>query len=304
MDLGSLGDGNMDEQHLSSLPDEIRDVGYPGNTFFDGIINVPSDKSNMPYNSGDESSMSDNGSNLKRTTDDSEESDAQLLKDGIKDDSDHLGDITKSAQLLIDLKKSHEVGRKRPGNDDEAIKLRSDFKKYLEDKLAKKLNVATITIPWSKIKEHDIINWPQDVKFRAIDQMKVDELKRLHLLVKEDALDFSSEFLRLRERQSSRSRSVTPEFQEMIWDIETALCNKLTAATHKKFKRVPWTILKKEDIVNWPEGIPFKTLSRQGKKSLRLLHMRREVIFFRKEFLTTISDPSFDTTYIGRQMIQ
>jgi hypothetical protein len=170
--------------------------------------------------------------------------------------------------------------------------LKSDIIKYLADKLAKKLNASSVKIPWSKMKEGDILNWPPGLKFMPISEMNTNELKRLHELIKKDKLDFSSEFLESFDRNA------------IISDIETSLCNKLSAGTNKKFKRVPWSILRKEDIINWPEGIPFERLSRHRMKRLKLLHDLREVIFFSKDFLLKLSDPSFNNTPIGWHTIQ
>jgi hypothetical protein len=180
---------------------------------------------------------------------------------------------------------------------DSGNELRADFTKYLADKLARKLNVSSIRIPWSKMKAGDIINWPQDVKLIPIYNMNMKDIQRLHELVKKDILDFSPGLItRLREEELLKGKSAMPQFQEIIRDIETALCNKLNAGTNKNFNRVPWAILKTEDVYNWPEGVRFIRLSQLGKKHLRLLHKLRDVIFFSKEFLQRLSDPSFDKT--------
>jgi len=150
----------------------------------------------------------------------------------------------------------------------------------------------------------DVINWPPDVEFIPLFKMNLYGLKRLHELAKEDLLDFSPKFIRLKERPLSKSKSATPEFLKIRRDIETVLCDKLYSGTNKTFRRVPWNILKKENMINWPEGVPFSRLSQHSKKHLMLIHKLREVIFFREEFLKSLSDSSFDRTFIGRQIIQ
>lgn len=57
-------------------------------------------------------------------------------------------------------------------------------------------------------------------------------------------------------------------------------------------------------MINWPQEIPLKRLPEQWKKHLSLLYRLKEEIFFSKEFLETLSDPRFDRTSIGRQIIQ
>jgi hypothetical protein len=176
--------------------------------------------------------------------------------------------------------------------------LRSYVTKYLADKLAKKLNVPRITIPWSKMNAKDMINWPSGVEFIPVSKMKINEVKRLHKLSKEDLLDFAPEFLRRTPIKYAENKS------DIINDIESTLRRKLNAGTNKKFRRIPWTILSNKDIINWPKGMPFDRLSRLAEKRLKLLHKLREVIVFSDEFLSALSDPSFDRTPIGMQTIQ
>jgi hypothetical protein len=154
------------------------------------------------------------------------------------------------------------------------------------------------------MKAEEILNWPLEVKFGSTRTMNIFELARLHELAEEDLLDFSDEFLRFRELQLVKSKAATPESQKIIKDIEKALCNKLNAGTNKNFRWVPWSILKKADVINWPERIPFIRLSRHKKEDLKLLHKLREAISFSNVFLKTLSDRSFDKTPIGRHIIQ
>ena len=119
----------------------------------------------------------------------------------------------------------------------------------------------------------------------------------LYSLAKEDELDFSpGSISRLRE-QLAKSKLPKTDVKVIISEIQTALCNRLNAGTNRNFARVPWNILKKEDIINWPEGIPLTRLSRQGYNNLKLLHKLREGIFFSEKFLKTLSDQSFDNRW-------
>jgi hypothetical protein len=74
--------------------------------------------------------------------------------------------------------------------------LKSELNQYLKDKLSKKLNRFISQIPWSRLEEGDIINWPPEVKFMPIFMMNSKSLKRLKELSKKDLLDFSPEFLK------------------------------------------------------------------------------------------------------------
>jgi hypothetical protein len=139
----------------------------------------------------------------------------------------------------------------------------------------------------------DIINWPSDVRFVPVYKMNTDEVKRIYELVKDDQLDFSPGLISgLREHlaKSKLSRSIN---ENIIRDIEVALCNQLNARTNKKFKKVPWTMLKKEDIINWPKKIPVVRLSQHRRERLNLLHKLRYEFSFREEFIRKLSDPAF-----------
>ena len=81
---------------------------------------------------------------------------------------------------------------------DHRDELRPYLTKYLQDKLAEHLNVDRIKVPWSQMKAKDIINWPPDMEFRNVNRMSRSEVKRLLQLAREDLLDFSPEFLKLR----------------------------------------------------------------------------------------------------------
>jgi restriction endonuclease S subunit len=76
--------------------------------------------------------------------------------------------------------------------------LRSQVTKYLAAKLAKTLNVSSIKIPWSKMKAGDIVNWPPNLEFVPVYEMNLQAIEMLHTLAKDDQLDFSPEFLRLK----------------------------------------------------------------------------------------------------------
>jgi hypothetical protein len=182
--------------------------------------------------------------------------------------------------------------------------LRSEVTNLLAYKLAKRLNNSITNFPWAKMTVEDIINWPSDVKFMPLYKMNVNQLRRLYKLAKQDRLDFSPEFIRFKERQLARSRFLKREAQDLIRDIETSLFNKLNSGTNKTFKRVPWSLLKKNDIINWPDGIPFVRLSLHSNTRLKLLHKLRVVISFSEDFLKRLSDPSFDKTNSARQILQ
>jgi hypothetical protein len=56
-------------------------------------------------------------------------------------------------------------------------------------------DIRHIRIPWAKIKENDIINWPKNVKIGPLSRLPINGLLTLNELAKKDELNFSSEFI-------------------------------------------------------------------------------------------------------------
>ena len=78
--------------------------------------------------------------------------------------------------------------------------LRSKLAIYFGNKLASRLeeaDIRRIRIPWGKIKENDIINWPKNFKIGPLSSLPMNGLLALNELAKKDELNFSSEFLDL-----------------------------------------------------------------------------------------------------------
>jgi hypothetical protein len=157
-----------------------------------------------------------------------------------------------------DLKK---VKRVHYSND-----LRSEVVKYLGDKLAKKLNISSIKLPWSRMKAEDIINWPSDVEFKTINRVGMEELKRLHELVKIDKLDFTPEFLsRLQTMSQLSVAKLRSNFAKYLQD---KLAKKLNVPSIK----VPWSKMKAADIINWPLDVEFLSPGQMNFNDLTKLH--------------------------------
>jgi hypothetical protein len=158
--------------------------------------------------------------------------------------------------------------------------LRSDVRKYLGDKLATKLNVPSIKVPWSQMTAKDIINWPADVKFIKVQKMNKDELKSLHKLAKEDLLDFSPEFI-------SRFEDMTADRDELRSVVAKYIGDKLAKKLNVSSMQVPWSQMTAEDIINWPQDIEFRSISQINTNELKRLHklVKGYVLDFSPEFL-------------------
>jgi hypothetical protein len=153
----------------------------------------------------------------------------------------------------------------------EIVKLRSDVTKYLAEKLAKKLNVSSIAIPWSKMKAGDIINWPSDVGFIPVYNMSINEVRRLYKLTKDGLLDFSPEFLgRFEIRQVNKWHD--NQVIQLRSDISKYLADKLAKNLNVSNIRVPWSEMTEKDIINWPADVDFIAVSKMNVYQLKKVH--------------------------------
>jgi hypothetical protein len=163
--------------------------------------------------------------------------------------------------------------------------LRSDVTKYLAEKLAKKLNVPSITIPWSQMKAGDIINWPSDVGFKPVYNMSINEVKRLFKLTKDGLLDFTTEFLG--RIKFGRVGNWTVSKKQLRSDVSTYLADKLAKKLNVSRIRLPWSKMKAEDIINWPSDVKFEKPGQMNFYGLEKIHRLSsdDLLDFSPEFL-------------------
>jgi hypothetical protein len=168
---------------------------------------------------------------------------------------------------------------------EKALDIKPYITNYLQDKLAKKLNISSINVPWSQIKTGDIVNWPSDIELIPISQMSTKEVNRLYALAKEDKLDFSSEFLRIYSSNRAGSRN---QFQS---DITKYLAHKLARKLNVPSIKVPWSQIKSGDIINWPSDVEFMPLSHMKIKEVQRLYAlaKADQLDFSPEFLRIYS---------------
>jgi hypothetical protein len=166
---------------------------------------------------------------------------------------------------------------------DEKNQLRAYVTKYLGNKLAKKLKRPRVKIPWSRMKEEDIINWPSNVKLISPNKMDKKSLSGLYKLEIEDRLDFSSPFL-------ARFKSI--QFWErcrdaLRSDIAEYLVDKLARKLNVPNIRVPWSRMKEGDIISWPPEVPFQPIYDMSVYNLKKLYKlaNEDLLDFSPKFL-------------------
>jgi DNA primase catalytic subunit len=151
----------------------------------------------------------------------------------------------------------------------EIDQLRSDIAKHLANKLAKKLNVSSVKVPWSKMKAGDVINWPLDLDFSPISNMSINEVGRLHKLTKDGKLDFTPEFLGwLKFGRLNRANNR----DQLRSDVANYLANKLAKELNVSSVKVPWSKMKAGDIINWPSDVGIKSVYHMSINEVRRLH--------------------------------
>jgi hypothetical protein len=172
--------------------------------------------------------------------------------------------------------------------------LKSEMTNYLSKKLAQRLNVDSIKyLPWKKMAAGDIINWPQEVEFQRFDSMNAEELIKIHELVKDDKLDFSHDLIsRLKYmKKGSHNSQIICETKVLKSDIRKYFGDKLAKKLNiKSVKRLPWSQMKAEDIINWPENVEFKSVAKLGLKDLKILYelAKKDQLDFSSEFLSKV----------------
>jgi hypothetical protein len=168
----------------------------------------------------------------------------------------------------------------------EIDQLRSDVAKHLANKLAKKLNVSSVKVPWSKMKAGDVINWPSDLDFSPISNMSINEVGRLHKLTKDGLLDFSPEFL-----ASFEIRHVNKWYHNQVDQLKSEvsryLADKLANNLNVSNIRIPWSEMTGKDIINWPSDMDFIAVSKMKVDELKKLHKLTKdgLLDFTPEFL-------------------
>jgi isopentenyldiphosphate isomerase len=170
-------------------------------------------------------------------------------------------------------------------------KIRSDIVKYLQEKLSSKLAVPILRIPWSEMKEGDIIDWPPDVQFQNFYKIDAAEFKRLYELVKADKLDFSEAFInRLKNPHEAKNVKMNLSRDQLKSVIVKYLRDKLSSKLNVPIIRLPWSEMKAGDILNWPPDVELRIVDKLKLKDLERLHelFKADKLDFSPEFLHRI----------------
>jgi hypothetical protein len=186
-----------------------------------------------------------------------------------------------------DIVKYHppQLASKRTSKRD---KLGFDVRKYLAEKLANELKGPRIEIPWLEMTVRDILNWPQDVEFKKVSKLKIEELEKLHKLAKENQLDFSPEFINRLKLQSSK----TSKRDQLKLDIIKYLQGKLSSNLNVPRIRIPWSKIKAGDIINWPANVPFQNIKKINAAEITRLHelVKADKLDFSSDFIKRLQN--------------
>jgi hypothetical protein len=162
--------------------------------------------------------------------------------------------------------KKPEQKFKKPKRKHYQSELKPDVAKYLHKKLAEKLNVRRIKVPWEKMTANDIMNWPENVEFRNVNRMSAADASRLQELAKNDLLDFSPEFL---SRLKVTRRGDDELKSEMTKHLSKKLAQRLNV---QSIKQLPWNKMTADNIINWPQEVEFKRFDKMNMEKLKKIH--------------------------------
>jgi hypothetical protein len=175
---------------------------------------------------------------------------------------------------------------KRKGTGKRVV-LKSDVTKYLAKKLAKKLNVESIKVPWSQMTAGDIINWPPEVELKRFDKISSDHQRKIHELAKEDKLDFSQEFiswLKIKRKETDKRVVLRSYLTKYLQD---KLAEKLNV---ESIKKLPWSEMTAKDIINWPPDVELRNVNGMSTADAKRLHelARKGLLDFSQEFISRL----------------
>ncbi len=91
-----------------------------------------------------------------------------------------------------------------------------------------------------------------------------------------------------------------PKYAYMIKEIQNHLLQKLSRGrllnSKQAYKQIPWNMLKRDDLVYWPNDVRLGQIMHQGKQSLVKLYSNLDRIDFIKEFLDRYASKLKDGT--------
>jgi hypothetical protein len=161
--------------------------------------------------------------------------------------------------------------------------MKLDVTRYLVEKLASKLNNPSIKdVPWTSMKEGDIINWPSDVEFKRVYLMNTEEVKKLHTQVRRNQLDFSPDFI--------SGFKIPKNTEQLKLEVMKYLRVKLASKLNKPSIKIPWSQMKAGDIINWPPTVNFTSVIQISANDIKKIHklVKEDQLDFSPEFLRRI----------------
>ena len=133
------------------------------------------------------------------------------------------------------------------------------------------------------LKRENFFNWPTDVRLGRIIKQGKQSLVKLYSNL--HRIDFTKEFL---DRYASKPKDGTKD--KLIQEIKEKLLEKLRAGLERegidvRINSVPWFILKRDDLINWPVSVPVQIIFKQYQNSIRKIHYNLGRINFTLDFL-------------------
>ena len=142
--------------------------------------------------------------------------------------------------------------------------------------LAEEVNHHIHQMPWNKINNQGLINWPNHIKVQDIERIDVRDLDSI--LENLDRIRFSPKFIEIIKYGLSMDYDAKRGY---IFKHFQSLMHKLGMQSF----RVPWHKIKAEYLDEWPENIPIKMLKLYKREELDRITNNLHKICFNQLFL-------------------
>ena len=148
-------------------------------------------------------------------------------------------------------------------------------------------NLNQKKIEWSKLSKSDFINWPDNLEIKA--PIKFNATEFSILLSNLEKISFNSDYI---QNLLAIKRLAVQDAKYNRNHICDTLSRKLIVKHFKNLlklnnltKRMNWSKLKKEDLINWPENLPIQSPEKYNKQQLKGLISVIHQIRFSELFL-------------------
>jgi len=87
----------------------------------------------------------------------------------------------------------------------------------------------------------------------------------------------------VKEKNNDHTKDL--DMNQMIQAINIDLLIKLNKGSKTYSSHIPWNLIQRNSMVDWPDGVPVKKIMLQGRKNLKVIYASLDSIQFTEKFL-------------------